>query len=449
VWALVAGALISALSAAVESALPGHPGLWSPFHDSDFDTFGLPRASGVFAYPTIGSMYWEAAVPLLAVAPFLGDANRHGGRRGAALAVGGGALLAHAILASATRSALAGAVVACVALLWLARSSDVWVRRTNVGVLGALCLSSAFALTGMGPSALLSQRLRWWNDEEWFRVEYIVDTSPRALHAGDVFAVPVTLRNTGTIAWPRAGSHPTHLAYHWEPLVGPSTQVDFEGQRTDLPVDVPPGGVLEILATVRGPDVQGSYRLRWDLVQEEVTWFSDRGNAMPAQRVEVGPPAEGTAHRVYPFVPRATVPPPPPPRSALWRAAVVLWREHPLLGIGPDNFRRSYQAVLSPAPTGQPYEDTRLHANSLYFETLADMGLAGIAALAWIGVALARTVRRHASAADLAGIACGVAAATFFVHGALDYFLEFTPLFGLFWVLLGLSAACETESRPS
>jgi hypothetical protein len=47
----------------------------------------------------------------------------------------------------------------------------------------------------------------------------------------------------------------------------------------------------------------------------------------------------------------------------------------------------------------------------------------------------------HAAARRLPWLACGIAAGLFFVHGVLDYFLEFTPLYGLFWLTLGLTAS--------
>jgi hypothetical protein len=440
--ALVAGALISAGTAALDAAAPRSASLaplWRLFREGSFDAFGLPRPSGVFAYPTRRAMYWEATLPVLIAWPFVAERP---GRRAAAWAVLASVLPVGAILASATRSGLAGAAVACVALLWLGRTSTPWVARAAAGVLAVLVASSAIALTAGGPDSRLGQRLRFWHDQSWFGVEYLVATEPRTARVDETFAVPVTLRNTGTVAWPHGGPHPTRLAYHWEPYGRPATQADFEGLRTELPVDVTSGGVVEIVAAVRAPAVEGSYELRWDLVQEQVTWFSEQGNATPAQRVEVGgdaaaPLAGGPAP--------VRADPPPPARTALWSAAIVLWRAHPLLGVGPDNFRRRYEAVLSPAPTGQPYTDTRMHANSLYLETLADLGLAGAVALALLAAASAGTARRHWAAGELAGIACSVAVGTFFVHGLLDYFLEFTPLFGLFWTLLGLSEASVAE----
>jgi hypothetical protein len=32
----------------------------------------------------------------------------------------------------------------------------------------------------------------------------------------------------------------------------------------------------------------------------------------------------------------------------------------------------------------------------------------------------------------------GAALLTFFLHGAVDYFMEFTPTYGLFWLVAGL-----------
>ena len=139
--------------------------------------------------------------------------------------------------------------------------------------------------------------------------------------------------------------------------------------------------------------------------------------------------------------PRPVAAPPPPPRARLWKAAIALWEARPLLGVGPDNFRRRYEAILSPGPNGQPYSDTRLHANNLYFETLADLGLSGLAVLSGLVLALLGSLRQHIAARRLIGIGAAVGASLFFVHGVLDYFFEFTPLFGLFWVLLGLTAA--------
>ena len=59
--ALVVGALVSAACALVDWVFPGSAPPWAFFHEGNFAALGLRRATGVFAYPTIGAMYWEAA----------------------------------------------------------------------------------------------------------------------------------------------------------------------------------------------------------------------------------------------------------------------------------------------------------------------------------------------------------------------------------------------------
>jgi hypothetical protein len=446
--ALLAGAEVSALAAMIDWCSPSSAVLWSAFREGSFDTFGLPRASGVFAYPTMGAMYWEAAIPLCVVAPFM--AWRQGPHRTStirlAVAVLGSTLLLGAILASATRSGFAVAAAACL-LLAVSQTLETRVRRAAAAVLGVLVASCALAFWITGPDSLLGQRLRWWRDEQWFRAEYSVATAPSTMVVGRTLSVPVTVRNRGALTWPRGGDRPVHLGSHWEPLDRRGNRADFEGARTVLAADVPPGGEAKLTARIRGPSLPGNYVLHWDLVQEHTTWFSERGNPTPSQSVAV----EGAPASLAETAAEVSFGPPPlpaPRRPLLWRAAIALWRTRPLLGIGPDNFRRSYEDVLSPGPSGQRYEDSRLHANSLYFETLADLGLAGVAVIAAIALALVHKTWSLFKAGRLAGVGFGVAAGAFFVHGLLDYFFEFTPLFGLFWLLLGLTAAAEAD-RPT
>ena len=448
---LLAGALVSAATALIDGFLPGAD-IWTLFRASRFGTFGLDRASGVFAYPTIGAMYWEAAVPLAILAPLLGRGRTV--RRawsGVALALLASAGLFAAILASATRAGLSGAAVSCAALLGLGWRSGTWLRRTCAAVLCVLVLTSWLAVSATGSGSLLGQRLRWWQDDTWFRADYVIEGGPPTVRADQWFTVPIRLHNTGTLGWRSGGGQPFRLGYHWEPIGRARTVGDYEGLRTDLPADVPPGGSIEVLAVARAPALPGDYRLRWDLVEEQVTWFSERGIPTPSQpvvveaAVEGAPSPEVSAASARPMAPRASL---PPPRRALWRSALVLWRSRALLGIGPDNFRRRYEEVIGLDANGQRYTDTRIHANNFYLETLADLGLLGVAGLAWLVFALVRALRVLSASGRLAGLACGLAAGAFFVHGVVDYFLEFTPLFGLFWMLLGLTAAYAEGLPP-
>ena len=131
-------------------------------------------------------------------------------------------------------------------------------------------------------------------------------------------------------------------------------------------------------------------------------------------------------------------PPALPSRPQLWAAALRLWRQHPLLGVGPDNFRHRYPEVIA-ATGGAHFDDERIHANNFYLETVADLGLAGVLVLALLAHGLWRAARttlaRGTGPLELGVV---VAIGTFFVHGCVDYFFEFTPTFGLWWLLLAL-----------
>ena len=88
-------------------------------------------------------------------------------------------------------------------------------------------------------------------------------------------AFTVTVSNTGTVAWPSGGANPVHLSYHW---ISPTGQiVVWEGARANLPADLAPGQAAVVTVNVSSPPVTGPYTLRFDLVQEGVTWFSGQG----------------------------------------------------------------------------------------------------------------------------------------------------------------------------
>ena len=80
------------------------------------------------------------------------------------------------------------------------------------------------------------------------------------------------------------------------------------------------------------------------------------------------------------------------------------------------------------------------------------MGLAGALALCGLMVSLWRAARRAWRAASdpaaralLAGLFAGLGA--FFLHGLVDYFFEFTPTYGLFWLLAGATVGMASGAE--
>ena len=119
--------------------------------------------------------------------------------------------------------------------------------------------------------------------------------------------------------------------------------------------------------------------------------------------------------------------PPEVSRLQLWRAALVLFARHPILGIGPDNYRLSYGEVL-----GLPQADSNVHSNNLYLEILAGCGVLGLMAFALL---LWRIRWRGALVAP--------SLAVFLIHGAFDSFLMTTPLYFAFWIIVAQASAPE------
>jgi O-antigen ligase len=125
-------------------------------------------------------------------------------------------------------------------------------------------------------------------------------------------------------------------------------------------------------------------------------------------------------------------------RSQLWHGAYVLWRSSPLIGVGAGNYE------LDLASTGAP--GVRTHANSVYFQTLAEEGLLGLIAL---GGLIIVSIRVFAYKGDsvLPTAMLAVVVALWF-HQIIDY-VTFYPKVGvLLWTMLGIGVAAGTKRDP-
>ena len=104
--------------------------------------------------------------------------------------------------------------------------------------------------------------------------------------SGAAATVPIALTNSGNFTWNAAGATPVHLGYHWADAGG--TIVLWDGLRSSLAADVAPGASQTLQAQIQFPAAAGTYRLRWDLVQEGVAWFSSQNVPTYDQTVTVG-----------------------------------------------------------------------------------------------------------------------------------------------------------------
>jgi O-antigen ligase len=447
--AMAIGAVVSGFLMWADLHLPSAAAALAPFHVKTFDVFGLPRASGPFQYPNIAAMYLEAALPVVLAAGVAFDAHRRRGSQTGTIAATLGALVVvYGLSLTGSRAAMLTAIVVVSAVgahALLRKTPGRWPAPVVLAVLGLLAVGN----TAVG--SLTGLRLKFWKDDVWYRsVITPVDRIPGMIVPVREIHFQVDVRNSGVRPWPVTGFQPVKLSYHWrDDATGAMSE--YDGLRTTLPRDVDPGATVRVVAKVAAPPQPGRYRLHLEMVHENVTWFGLQGDSGFDAIVEVRTDATPAAAQAAPIV----VAPPPgdgeaplqrASRTMLWRAALMAWRDHPLLGLGPDNFRRGYNRYL-----GLPHPDERLHANNFYFETLASLGIAGVAALALVIVGFGRAARRallrHGPSSTAGLLATGVAAglAAYLVHGFFDYFLEFTPTYALLWFLGGLLAALSSD----
>jgi hypothetical protein len=425
--AVAAGAVVAALAALAEMTVPAAARALLAFKPATFQAGGALRASGSFAYPTIAAAYLEAALPLLVV----WAAGRELRRR--LLSAVGTLLMLEAIVLTGSR---AGMAVALVVLLGLTLAD----ARGRLGLRGLAALG-AVSLVGLAGADLAlrpggAERMRFRGDGAWYRAEFRPSVSSLEIGAGETTVLPLRLRNRGAIDWAAGGDAAVFVGYEWLDMGRAGA---LQGASFPVGQALKRGEEATLAIPVQAPGVPGTYQLRWQLGGVGVTWAGSATDALGEVAVRVTSRQSSRAgtdagKAPQPLQTQLT-------RFELWRAGWSLWRERPIVGVGPDNFRRLYARSLGPRPL-----DDRIRANSLYVETLADLGLLGAGAFVGLVVALVSLVRRRWRAADdvlsrsrLVGVAAGFAA--FLVHGFVDEFLAFTPTLGLFWLLAGLLAA--------
>jgi hypothetical protein len=442
--ALVAGASLSAVAGGAEIIWPSAARLLAGFKTQPSLVGGFLRASGTFQYANIAAMYWEAVAPL-SLALALSHGQRGRSSRAMWLYVGAVFLLAEAVTLSMSRAAIVLTVFMLISCLAVARSTANLER-----VVLAACVVAAVSPLSFHLLLGDSFRLRMLSPQQsdWYRVEYSGTFDLSDLRTRQALLLPVKVRNLGEMTWNSQGEHPIALSYHWEDPDSGSFAI-WDGVRTPLPVDVPPNSELSLNARIRAPGKIGRYFLHLDMVQEGATWFSLQGS--PGIRIPVdvraavsqGPEEEFIPDMFKPTLLRIAT------RSELWRAALNMWKDHPFLGAGPDNFRLLHGHYLNLKTF-----DNRNHSNSLYMETLATLGVAGIIALAVLFVSFTRVFwsrlsRPGPGGTDLMLLGLGASFASFILHGFVDYFLEFSPTYALFWLVLGMAAGYAGSKTTS
>jgi hypothetical protein len=110
-----------------------------------------------------------------------------------------------------------------------------------------------------------------------FEQHLVARNPPERLPPGSRLTLSLEVENPSQETWPpmHQSPRPVNLSYHWLPRDGGETIAD--GIRTALPSPLRPGESVVLEAEVETPRTEGSYILRFTMVQEHVDWFHTRG----------------------------------------------------------------------------------------------------------------------------------------------------------------------------
>jgi O-antigen ligase len=140
-------------------------------------------------------------------------------------------------------------------------------------------------------------------------------------------------------------------------------------------------------------------------------------------------------------------------RVDIWRTAINIWENHPIIGVGLGGFPAAYSAARVP---GKAYLPSTVfqpppHAHNVFLQLLAEQGILGFLAFVALLAVSARTTLRLRGSPDrwerILGSGLLAALVAFVAHDMFDVTLE-DPVTGLYvFVTLGLIAAAGTMSR--
>ena len=133
-------------------------------------------------------------------------------------------------------------------------------------------------------------------------------------------------------------------------------------------------------------------------------------------------------------------------RLNLWQSALTMWRDHPWLGVGPDNFLYAYRSFyILPAAWQEP-NLSHPHNIALDFATrLGTLGLLiGGGMIVGYIVQIRRTLRRDRALA----VGCAGLLAAMLGHGLVDHSFFLIELAYPFMLTAGVMSATERSADP-
>jgi len=117
---------------------------------------------------------------------------------------------------------------------------------------------------------------------------------PSRLRMGQKETITVKIKNTSDVVWWQRGGETNDrsdnkfyiaLGNHWLDKDEKRTS-DLEGHN-GIPRDLKPGEESEMTLLITAPKEPGEYTIEFDMVQEGVSWFGDKGSSTTKAKVTV------------------------------------------------------------------------------------------------------------------------------------------------------------------
>jgi hypothetical protein len=126
--------------------------------------------------------------------------------------------------------------------------------------------------------------------EGGFRAQLTPQNAPAEMAPGQQETLLVTIKNVGNTPWPAMGREDAKYAItlrnRWLEPDGEKVVNDLDGG-SSLPHDIRPNEEFTLPLKVKAPQQPGEYLLEFDMVQEQVNFFRERGSTPTRVKVVV------------------------------------------------------------------------------------------------------------------------------------------------------------------
>jgi hypothetical protein len=127
-----------------------------------------------------------------------------------------------------------------------------------------------------------------------FKAQLSLPDAPTKLRAGQKETVQVHIKNDSNVFWWARGGEVNERNDNWFYIAAGNRWLKADGSlltdmdgRHGIGKDLKPGEETEVPLAVTAPKEPGEYLLEVDLVQEQVSWFSDKGSPTARAKVTV------------------------------------------------------------------------------------------------------------------------------------------------------------------